>query len=232
VPLSRRTFGDRREAGRMLAARLADMEIADPVVIGLPRGGVPVAFEVAAALEAPLDIGLVRKLGHPSQPELGLGAIGEDGTVVVDERAMEAFGIAREQIEAIARREADELDRRRRLYRAENPPVAVRDRTVIVVDDGIATGLTASAVSRVLKAQGAARVILAVPICPAGTPDRIDGYIDEVVALSAPRHFGSVGAWYDDFSQVGDDEVVGLLAAARGQADRESDGPSEDPGEV
>jgi predicted phosphoribosyltransferase/dienelactone hydrolase len=211
----RNTFGDRREAGRMLASRLLEMDLADPVVIALPRGGVPVGFEVASALRAPLDIGLVRKLGHPNQPELGLGAIGEDGTVVVDERATEAFGITREQIELIAARESAELDRRRRLYRGDTPPAEIRGRTVIVVDDGIATGVTASAASHVLKAQGAARVILAVPVCPAGTADRIDGDVDEVVSLSAPQHFSSVGSWYDDFSQTSDEEVVDLLDAAR-----------------
>ncbi len=199
----------------MLASRLLEMDLADPVVIALPRGGVPVGFEVASALRAPLDIGLVRKLGHPNQPELGLGAIGEDGTVVVDERATEAFGITREQIELIAARESAELDRRRRLYRGDTPPAEIRGRTVIVVDDGIATGVTASAASHVLKAQGAARVILAVPVCPAGTADRIDGDVDEVVSLSAPQHFSSVGSWYDDFSQTSDEEVVDLLDAAR-----------------
>ncbi len=219
MPMIRRQiFSDRREAGRMLAARLVEMDLADPVVIALPRGGVPVGYEVAMALRAPLDVGLVRKLGHPSQPELGLGAIGEDGTVIVDDRAMEAFGISREQIEPIAQREAEELDRRRRLYRDEVPPAAVRGRTVIVVDDGIATGVTATAASRVLKAQGAARVILAVPVCPAGAAERIDGDIDEVVALSEPAHFSSVGAWYDDFSQTTDAEVIGLLEAARERA--------------
>jgi predicted phosphoribosyltransferase/dienelactone hydrolase len=202
----------------MLAARLSEMDPVDPVVIALPRGGVPVGFEVARALGAPLDVGLVRKIGHPSQPELGIGAIGEDGSVVVDRRALEAFAIDDEQIELIAAREAEELDRRRRLYRGNAPPAPVRDRTVVVVDDGIATGVTAAAAARVLKAQGAARVVLAVPICPAGTPERIDGEIDEVVALAAPERFGSVGAWYDDFSQTSDEEVIELLASARGDA--------------
>jgi predicted phosphoribosyltransferase/dienelactone hydrolase len=227
--IHRSTFRDRREAGRMLAARLADLDLADPVVIALPRGGVPVGFEVARVLDAPLDVGLVRKLGHPSQPELGIGAIGEDGSVVVDQRALEAFGIDDEQIEALAAREAEELDRRRRLYRGDVAPVPVRDRTVVVVDDGIATGVTAAAAARVLKAQGAAQVVLAVPVCPAGTAQRLDGGIDEVVALAAPERFGSVGTWYDDFSQTSDEEVVELLAAARSGA---SGGGSEAEGEV
>ncbi|GIK76411.1 MAG: phosphoribosyltransferase [Thermoleophilia bacterium] len=230
MPLTRRsTFRDRREAGRMLAARLSEMDLDAPVVIALPRGGVPVGFEVARALGAPLDVGLVRKIGHPSQPELGIGAIGEDGSVVVDRRALEAFAIDDEQVELIAAREAEELDRRRRLYRGDAPPAPVRDRTVVVVDDGIATGVTAAAAARVLKAQGAARVILAVPVCPAGTPERIDGGIDEVVTLAAPERFGSVGAWYDDFSQTSDREVVELLAAAR--PDVPAAGPGV-PGEV
>ncbi|HET6830549.1 MAG TPA: alpha/beta family hydrolase [Solirubrobacterales bacterium] len=224
----RQTFGDRREAGRLLADELARMELAEPVVVALPRGGVPVGFEVATALGAPLDVGLVRKLGHPGQPELGIGAIGEDGTIVFDERSVGAFGISREQIESIAIREAEELDRRRRLYRGDEPPVAVEGRTVIVVDDGLATGVTAAAASRVLKAHGAARVILAVPVCPAGTAERIDGGIDDVVALSTPERFSSVGAWYDDFSQTDDAEVVALLRAARERAS-ESDGGSGGP---
>ena len=210
----RRTFRDRREAGRALAARLAELDLDDPVVVALPRGGVPVGFEVALTLGAPLDVGLVRKLGHPRQPELGIGAIGEDGSVIVDRRALETFGIDDEQIETIAAREAEELDRRRRLYRGDEPAVPVRDRTVIVVDDGIATGVTAAAAARALKAQGAGTVILAVPVCPAGTPERLGIEIDRVVALAAPERFGSVGAWYDDFSQTTDEEVVDLLAAA------------------
>ncbi len=215
----------------MLAARLLELDLPDPVVVALPRGGVPVGFEVAEALRAPLDIGLVRKLGHPNQPELGLGAIGEDGTVVLDQRAMEAFGITRAQIDPIAAREAEELDRRRRIYRGERPPVEVRGRTVVVVDDGIATGVTAAAASGVLKAQGAARVILAVPVCPAGTAERIDGDIDEVVSLAAPQHFSSVGAWYEDFSQTSDEEVIDLLEAARGD-DGGTDPAPEPSGEV
>jgi putative phosphoribosyl transferase len=225
--LTRRgTFADRREGGRLLAARLSGEELEDPVVVALPRGGVPVGYEVATALHAPLDIGLVRKLGHPNQPELGLGAIGEDGTVVVDEKALEAFGISGEQIEPIARREQEELDRRRRLYRGDREPVPIRGRTAVVVDDGIATGVSAAAASRVLKAQGAAKVVLAVPVCPEGAPERIDGDIDEVVTLAAPHHFSSVGAWYDDFAQISDDEVIDLLDAAREQLAAPGDEPA------
>lgn len=220
----------------MLAARLIDEDLDDPVIVALPRGGVPVGYEVATALHAPLDIGLVRKLGHPSQPELGLGAIGEDGTVVVDEKALEAFGISGEQIEPIARREQEELDRRRRLYRGGRQPVPIRGRTAVVVDDGIATGVSAAAASRVLKAQGAAKVILAVPVCPEGAPERIDGDIDEVVTLATPRHFSSVGAWYDDFAQISDDEVIALLDAAReqgaGAGDKAVAEPGDGPGEA
>ena len=213
----------------MLAARLSDEDLDDPVIVALPRGGVPVGYEVATALQAPLDIGLVRKLGHPNQPELGLGAIGEDGTVVVDEKALEAFGITGEQIEPIARREQEELDRRRRLYRGDREPVPIRGRTAVVVDDGIATGVSAAAASRVLKAQGAAKVVLAVPVCPEGTSERIDGDIDEVVTLAAPHHFSSVGAWYDDFAQISDDEVIALLDAAREQGGLPGDEPAAEP---
>ena len=213
--IRRKSFRDRLQAGRLLAARLAEMDLDDPVVKALPRGGVPVGFEVAKGLAAPLDVGLVRKLGHPGQPELALGAIGEDGTIVVDERAMNAYGISRERIEAIARAEGRELERRRLLYRERVPALDVRGRTVVVVDDGIATGLTATAACRLLGAQGAARVILAVPVCPADWPARAGDDIDTVVALHEPIYCGSVGAWYDDFDQTTDEEVVRLLTASR-----------------
>jgi putative phosphoribosyl transferase len=195
----------------MLAERLRELEIDAPVVVALPRGGVPVAYEVAQALDAPLDIALVRKLGAPGQPELGIGAVGEDGTVIVDGETVAALGVGRAEIEAVVDRESVELERRRRLYRGDLPPVDVAGRTAIVVDDGIATGVTAVAAVRGLRERGAARVIAAVPVCPASAIDRLRDQLGELLCLQCPPHFGGVGAWYDDFSQTSDDEVVELL---------------------
>jgi predicted phosphoribosyltransferase/pimeloyl-ACP methyl ester carboxylesterase len=213
-------FHDRRDAGRILAGRLLGADLDSPVVVGLPRGGVPVAYEVARALGAPLDIGLVRKLGAPGQPELGIGALGEDGAAIVDREAVRALAVTPEQIEAIVRREAAELERRRRLYRGDLPAIDVTGRTALLVDDGLATGVTATAAARVLKARGAGRVVLAVPVCPAGTPERLAGEFDEIVCVESPERFGGVGAWYEDFSQTPDRDVVALLRASRADARR------------
>ena len=221
-------FRDRREAGRILADRLRGMAIERPVVVGLPRGGVPVAYEVARALGAPLDIGLVRKLGAPAQPELGIGALGEDGTVILDGDTIAALGVGRDRIVAIVDRERAELERQRRLYRDSRPPVDVSGRTAILVDDGLATGVTATAAAAVMRARGAADVIVAVPVCPPGASERLGDAVGALVCLEQPRRFGGVGAWYADFSQTSDSEVVALLGAARerdaGEAGRERTG--------
>jgi predicted phosphoribosyltransferase/dienelactone hydrolase len=217
-----RPFTDRRQAGRALAARLAEEPLASPVVVALPRGGVPVGFEVARGLEAPLDIGLVRKLGAPRQPEFGIGAIGEDGTVVIDPGAIRALGIGRAELDQVIAREQAELERRRARYRRDHPMVDVSARDVILVDDGIATGVTAAAAARVLRARGAARVIVAVPICPAGAQDALGAHFDGFVSLASPASFGSVGAWYRDFRQTSDEEVVRLLAESRRRQPRTS----------
>ena len=209
------SFRDRREAGRALAARLGERTFDSPVVVALPRGGVPVGYEVARALGAPLDVGLVRKLGAPAQPELGIGAIGEDGTVIVDPGAIRALGVTRSELRDAVQREQQELERRRARYRLGRPMVDVTGRDVILVDDGIATGVTAVAAARVLRARGAARVIAAVPVSPAGAGEALGSSFDEFVSLVAPERFGSVGAWYADFAQTSDDEVVRLLAASQ-----------------
>ena len=205
------SFSDRREAGRLLGAELRELEIDSPVVVGLPRGGVPVAYEVARELGAPLDIALVRKLGAPGQPELGIGAVGEDGAVIVDGETVAALGVGRDQIEAVVERESAELERRRERYRGDSAPVDVAGRTAILVDDGIATGVTAIAAVRWLRDRGAARVIAAVPVCPAGAFEKLRDELGELLCLERPPRFGGVGAWYDDFSQTSDDEVVELL---------------------
>jgi putative phosphoribosyl transferase len=205
------SFRNRQEAGRALAEELAGMGLEEPLVIGLPRGGVPVAREVVLGLGAELDIGLVRKIGAPDQPEFGLGALGEDGTIVLDEDSVRATGTAAEELAAVIDREKLELERRRVLYRAGRPPVPVYGRTVVLVDDGLATGVTATAAARVMRARGAARVIIAVPVCPPDTFERLADEVDQVVALLTPHHFGGVGEWYADFTQVTDEQVLALL---------------------
>jgi predicted phosphoribosyltransferase/dienelactone hydrolase len=212
-----RRFRDRREAGRSLARSLAAREWADPVVIALPRGGVPVGYEVARALDAPLDIGLVRKLGAPMQPELGIGALGECGEAIIDQEAVRRLGIPGEELRRTIDREWKELQRRQGIYRRDHPPVAVDGHPAIVVDDGLATGVTAAAAARVLRARGAAPIVLAVPVCPADVRTWLREAFDEIVCLGSPRPFLGVGAAYEDFSQTSDREVVELLRRSRSE---------------
>jgi putative phosphoribosyl transferase len=207
-------FRDRREAGEQLGRRLEGWRSRDPVVLGLPRGGVPVAAEVARALGASLDVLIVRKLGCPWQPELAVGAIGEGGVRIVDGRLVAELGIADTELEAITDRETSELARRVRRFRGDRPPLDLRGRTVIVVDDGIATGATARAGLEVARLRGAAHVVLAVPVAPRGTVDALADVADEVVCLHRPEAFWAVGQFYADFSQTPDDEVARILAAA------------------
>ncbi len=209
-------FADRREAGRALAARLAAYAgRSDVVVLGLPRGGVPVAAEVARAIAAPLDALLVRKLGAPGQPELAIGAIAEDGVVLVNEDVLHALGLGQEVVDHAIPAERVELERRLGAYRSGRPAVAVADRTAIVVDDGLATGASMEAACRVLAARGAARVVVAVPVAAREACDRLRAVTDEVIAVVTPSPFYAVGAWYDDFAQTEDDEVIHLLANGR-----------------
>jgi putative phosphoribosyl transferase len=204
-------FADRKEAGRRLAVRLGHHRGTDAVVLGLPRGGVPVAAEVAAALDLPLDVILVRKLGVPGHPELAMGAIGEDGVMVVDELVVRAERVRPEWIEAVARRERDELERRAARYRDVQDRVPLDSRTAIVVDDGIATGSTARAACAVARRHGAGRVVLAAPVGPSGAPGELGPIVDELVLLHAPARFRAVGRWYRDFTATTDDEVLELL---------------------
>ncbi|WP_435221609.1 phosphoribosyltransferase family protein [Streptomyces sp. Tue6028] len=205
-------FEDRTDAGRRLAEDLEHLRSENTVVLGLPRGGVPVAHVVAAALGAPLDVLVVRKLGVPWQPELGFGAIGEHGVRVLNERVIRATGVDSAQLAAVEEAERAELARRVRRYRADRAPVPLAGRTVVVVDDGLATGATAEAACRVVRDQGAARVVLAVPVAPEETLPHLLTVADEVVCPAPQRWFGSVGAWYHDFAQTTDDEVTALLA--------------------
>jgi putative phosphoribosyl transferase len=206
------TFRDRVDAGRRLAERLAVHSGESAVVVALPRGGVPVAAEVAKALGAPLDVLVVRKLGCPWQPELGMGAIAEGDITVRNEDLIERIGVDDATIRAVADRERAELDRRVRRYRGDRPPVPVEGRTAILVDDGIATGSTARAAVDVLRRRGASRVVLAVPVAPREAVIALGDVADEVVAVETPRLFMAIGQFYDDFTQTSDDEVATLLA--------------------
>jgi putative phosphoribosyl transferase len=204
-------FTDRRDAGRQLAARLLPLAGEEPVVIGLPRGGVPVAEEVASALGAPLEVLAVRKLGAPHNPEYGIGAIAEDGTRVVDPEALAALGIDDEMLDSIVAREWDELRRRVTAYRGGRPPPRLAGRTAIVVDDGVATGVTDTAALCALRRQRPQLLVLAVPVCPPDSARRLREAADELVCLIEPRLLYGVGQWYGDFSQVSDDEVIAAL---------------------
>lgn len=207
-------YADRADAGRRLAARLAHLHDADAVVLGLPRGGVPVALEVALALGAPLDVIVVRKLGVPYRPELAMGAIGEGGARFVDDVLRQRAGVTADQLDEVEQRELGEVARRAQRYRGGRPRVALAGRTVVVVDDGIATGSTARAACQVVREQGAARLVLAVPIAPVGWAAALGPVADEFVCPETPRRMSAVGQWYDDFSATQDEEVIDSLARA------------------
>jgi predicted phosphoribosyltransferase len=208
-------FRDRTEAGQRLASKLAKYaHRPDVIVLALPRGGVPVAYEVAAALDAPLDVFIVRKLGVPGHEELAMGAVATGGVRVVNEQAVQDLGIRDRVIDAVAARELKELARRERLYRGSRPPPDVRGRTVILVDDGLATGATMLAAIRALRQMGPARIIVAVPIAAPDTCEALKAKVDEMICAVTPEPFYAVGLWYDDFSQTSDDEVRDLLARA------------------
>ncbi|MFD5099554.1 phosphoribosyltransferase family protein, partial [Streptomyces albidochromogenes] len=209
-------FTDRADAGQRLAVALRHLEADDPVVLGLPRGGVPVAYEVARTLGAPLDVVVVRKLGVPYHRELGFGAIGEGGARVISDDIVRRSGVGPDEAAEVERTEKAELDRRARRFRGDRPRLALRGRTVVVVDDGIATGATASAACEVVRAQGAARVVLAVPVAAPDAVARLSSQADDVVCLSVPAMFRAVGEWYENFTQTSDEEVVALLARAGG----------------
>jgi putative phosphoribosyl transferase len=208
-------FRDRADAGRQLAVELKrHLGDEDVVVLGLPRGGVPVAFEVARELDAPLDVIVVRKLGVPYQPELGMGAIGEDGVRVLNDDVLARARIGEDEVVAVEQAERVELGRRAMLFRGDRPRASLVGRTAVVVDDGIATGSTAHAACQVVRAHGASRVILAVPVAPRSSLASLAKTADELVCLASPEPFFSVGQFYQDFSQTSDEEVVEFLERA------------------
>ncbi|MFP4074829.1 MAG: phosphoribosyltransferase family protein, partial [Actinomycetota bacterium] len=205
-------FTDRLEAGRRLAGHLRHLEGRDDVVVlGLPRGGVPVAYQVATALGVPMDVIVVRKLGVPYQPELAMGAIGEGGVRILDDRIVAAAGVSEQELEAVERRERAELERRAELFRDGREMISLEDRVAVIVDDGIATGSTIRVAARVARALGAARVIVAAPVAPHDAAERLSGDADEVVLVETPHAFYAIGQFYRDFAQTTDEEVTQFL---------------------
>jgi putative phosphoribosyl transferase len=208
-------FTSREDAGRQLARKLKGMNLPDPVVLALPRGGVPVAAEVAKALNAPLDVLLVRKIGVPWQQELAAAAIvdGENPDLVLNDSVMKAMGVRIADVEALSKRELEEIERRRKLYVGDRQSVSVRGKTAIVVDDGIATGTTAMAALKALRRRDPKTIVLAVPV---GSPDsvsRLREYADQVICLESPAIFYAIGQFYSDFHQLSDEEVIEYLQA-------------------
>ncbi len=218
-------FKDRSMAGQYLADKLHNYAN-DPnaVVLGLPRGGVVVAFEVARELGLPLDIFLVRKLGVPGYEELAMGAIASGGVRVMNENVMSQINIPAEAVEAVARREETELKRREEAYRDDRPPLDVKDRTVILIDDGLATGATMRAAVVALRRQRPGRIVIAVPVAALDTCDEFRADVDEIICGITPPQFRAVGVWYEDFSQTTDEEVQQLLRAAYRQGEKRTGG--------
>ena len=205
-------FANRQEAGRRLAEALGDLAGApDVVVLGLPRGGMPVAHEVAAAIGAPLDVFVVRKLGAPGQRELALGAVASGGTIVLNDEIVHHLGVNRTQLDSIIAAERAIVDERDRAYRGDREPLDVAGRTVVVVDDGLATGATMRAALAALRACNVGALVAAAPVAPPDVVAMLSDEADRVVVLDAPERFNAVGAWYRDFRQVSDEEVRALL---------------------
>lgn len=208
-------FRDRKEAGQQLATQLqAYANRPDVLVLALPRGGVPVAYEIAQALNLPLDVCLVRKLGAPGQAELAMGAIAPNGVMVLNKEVLRSLNVSRQALLQVANSEKQELDRRVRVYRGDRPAPLIRDRVIILVDDGIATSSTLRAAITVIQRQQPKRVVVATPIAPSSICESLERIVQQVVCLSTPEPLYSIGMWYDDFSQTSDEEVCRLLQQA------------------
>lgn len=223
-------FRDREDAGRRLAALLSARRYASPIVIALPRGGVPIGLEIARELDAPLDVLLVRKIGAPFQPELGVGALsdGDAPQILLDQERLAQFRIDEADLKDTIRAELAEIKRRERLYRRGRPPAEVLGRTVILVDDGIATGSSARAALRSLRRRGAGRLVLTAPVASPDTVAALAAEADEIVCLVQPRDFRAVGQFYEDFRPVSDEEVVDLLERGPARAERGAHTPAAD----
>jgi putative phosphoribosyl transferase len=210
-------FEDRRDAGRRLAGKLLRLEGERPVVFALPRGGVPVGYEISRSLGAPLDVFVSRKLGAPGQPEFGIGAVAAGGVRVLNEDVVRRLGIPDDYVEQVTARETAEVGRRLRYFRSGRPEPAVGGRTAILVDDGLATGVTARAAVEALRLRGPRRLVLAAPVCAAQTAELLRPGVDELVCLESPTDLGAIGFWYRNFEQTSDEEVVDLLERARSE---------------
>jgi putative phosphoribosyl transferase len=224
-------FEDREDAGRRLAGRLVRYRDERPIVFALPRGGVPVGYEISRALGVPLEVFVARKLGAPGQPEFGIGAVAPGGVRILNEEVVWRLGIPDDYLERVTERETAEVERRLRHFRGDRPEPDVRDRTVILVDDGLATGVTARAAVEALRRLEPRRLILAAPVCAAQTAELLTPEVDELVCLEAPSDLGAIGFWYRNFAQTSDEEVVELLESARREQEerpvRASAGPVE-----
>lgn len=212
--MSTQRFANREDAGRLLGSRLLGMALRDPIVLGLPRGGVVVAAQAAAALGVHADVFVARKIGHPAQRELGVGAIAEGGEPTYDEKALRRHGLSADDLAPVVAAERAELARRVAAYRTSRQLPALADRDVVLIDDGIATGATARAALRALRAHAPSRLVFAAPVGPLQTPELLVDDADDIVVLRTPLFFVAVGRWYDEFGQVGDDEVRRLLAVS------------------
>src|SRR5918997_1491380 len=213
-------FEDREDAGRRLAARLGRYRDERPVLFALPRGGVPVGYEISRSLGAPLDVFVARKLGAPGQPEFGIGAVAPGGVRVLNANVVERLGIPADYLETVTRKETAEVERRLRHFRGGRPEPEVRGRIVILVDDGLATGVTAQAAVEALRHLEPRRLVLAAPVCAAQTAERLGPEVDELVCLAAPPDLGAIGFWYRNFEQTSDEEVIGLLERARREGEK------------
>jgi putative phosphoribosyl transferase len=222
-------FEDRRDAGRLLAGRLEQYADERPVVFALPRGGVPVGAEVSRSLGAPLEIIVARKLGAPGQPEFGVGAVAPGGVRVLNERVVRALGIPEDYLEWVSARESEEAERRLRLFRGNRPYPDLAERTAILVDDGLATGVTARAALLALRRLNPRRLVLAVPVCAPSSAELLRPETDDLICLLVPHDLEAVGLWYRNFEQVPDEEVVRLLAEAQYPAESDTEEQGADP---